>query len=114
MSDPHPLDPVAYFKGTQPLWRAFWLWFVCGSGSIAWGYYWVEYWLAIYSTTTSDDWLPLVRCLRVWSVLGVTSLIVILRCHRNTTSPIAGMAAFIAAGLPTAPCVVFLLWFMIP
>ena len=105
--DPHPLDPIAYFKGTQPLWRAFWLWFVCGSGSIGLGYFGVEVLLSY--ATTDDSWLPMIRCLRVWSVLGVSSLIVIIRNHQNASSPVAGMVAFAIAGLPTACCLFLVL-----
>ena len=110
MSAPHPLNLSAYIAGRQPLWRAFWLWSVCGSGSIAWGYYWIEGRLS--DGFAGDDWLPLMRSLALWSILGVTSLFVVTRCGRNTTSQLAGMGAFTIVGIPTAFSVFWLLWLM--
>ncbi|HKS55008.1 MAG TPA: hypothetical protein VJS12_06965 [Steroidobacteraceae bacterium] len=111
MSDPHPLNPVAYFAGTQPLWRGFWLWSVGFSVSVAVGYAGIDG--LLFGEGSDRDWArPMIRVLRVWAALGLTSLFIIIRSHRNARSPVAGMAAFAVVGLPTAYCLFMLFWFM--
>lgn len=90
--------------------RAFWLWSVIGGGGCGWLYYLGEaYVLHGFAT---DSWNPLIRCLAVWTVLGIVSLVVILRCSRNADSNIGGMAAFALVGLPTVLSSFWLLWLL--
>lgn len=100
MAQPRWLNVPAYFRGEQPLWRDFGVWSIglCGTTG-ATVYFATRY---FERTQMQDSWLPLIRVLSVWSILGLLSLVPIVSCRGNTKDQAFAFAAFAIIALPTA------------
>ena len=100
MSSPPPLSLAAYIRGDQPLWRAIWIWSIGFNGLIGVGYYVIEKFFSI--EFTFDGWWQSARILCVWTILGISSVVVIGLSRRNTASQTWGVLAVTIAFVPTS------------
>jgi hypothetical protein len=88
-------DLPAYFRGEQPLWRAFWLFSVCSCGTLG---FVLE--ALPGNVLSTDNKFTFVVTDGLTGLLGVAALVVVLRSHANTRYKILGALAFLALVLP--------------